>query len=223
MSIMFRLMTANLLNGGADAGHLAEMIDRHRPEVVVTQELGPNAAEVLAARYSHHDLRPSLDHRGLGIASRFPSEFHTLDLPWRVGAWARVDLGSQVVVVATLHLINAVDFPWWSSVRKRSDQLSELFAWAGATAGAGPLIVAGDMNASPRWPAYRRLAEHWEDLAEQAPGGPGTAPTWGWRPGWPRLLRIDHVFGSGVRGVWATVEPVRGSDHAAVLVDIELI
>jgi endonuclease/exonuclease/phosphatase (EEP) superfamily protein YafD len=36
------------------------------------------------------------------------------------------------------------------------------------------------------------------------------------------MLRIDHVLG---RGIWAkstTVEPVRGSDHAAVVVDLEL-
>jgi endonuclease/exonuclease/phosphatase (EEP) superfamily protein YafD len=36
------------------------------------------------------------------------------------------------------------------------------------------------------------------------------------------MLRIDHVFGSGARVVRTVVEPVRGSDHAALVVDLEL-
>lgn len=44
----FRLMTANLLNGMADAGHLTEVLDRVRPDVIVTQEMGPDLAEVIA-------------------------------------------------------------------------------------------------------------------------------------------------------------------------------
>ncbi len=53
--------------------------------------------------------------------------------------------------------------------------------------------------------------------------GAGTEPTWGWRPGWPRMLRVDHVFGRGVRANGVRVEPIVGSDHAAVVVDLELI
>jgi endonuclease/exonuclease/phosphatase (EEP) superfamily protein YafD len=35
------------------------------------------------------------------------------------------------------------------------------------------------------------------------------------------MLRIDHVLGVGVTGVATTVETLRGSDHAAVVVDLE--
>jgi endonuclease/exonuclease/phosphatase (EEP) superfamily protein YafD len=79
------------------------------------------------------------------------------------------------------------------------------------------------MNASPSWPVYRRLAERWDDLVAGAAAEAGVKsdPTWAWRPGWPRLLRIDHVFGTGARVVRTQVEPVRGSDHAAVVVDLE--
>jgi endonuclease/exonuclease/phosphatase (EEP) superfamily protein YafD len=34
------------------------------------------------------------------------------------------------------------------------------------------------------------------------------------------MLRIDHVFGSGVRAVGSKVIPLRGTDHAAVVVDL---
>jgi endonuclease/exonuclease/phosphatase (EEP) superfamily protein YafD len=36
------------------------------------------------------------------------------------------------------------------------------------------------------------------------------------------MLRIDHVFGRGARVIETRVDPVRGSDHAAVTVDLVL-
>jgi endonuclease/exonuclease/phosphatase (EEP) superfamily protein YafD len=34
------------------------------------------------------------------------------------------------------------------------------------------------------------------------------------------MLRIDHVFGSGLAVTDSEVVPIRGSDHAAVWVDV---
>jgi endonuclease/exonuclease/phosphatase (EEP) superfamily protein YafD len=224
MAEPFRLMTANLLNGRADPAHLAEILDRVKPDLFVAQELGPDASEVVAQRYRHHRLDPRLDHRGIGIASRFGAEFGRLDLPWRSGAWARIDIGSRQLVLATLHLINPIEFPWWVSVRRRAHQLDSLTAWVDDTVGEGPFVLAGDMNASRLWPAYRRLEQRWDDLAAAAARLSETRPgaTWGWRPGWPLILRIDHVFGVGVAGVATTLERVRGSDHAGLVVDLEM-
>jgi len=223
MDRSFRLATANLLNGRVDAGHLAAIIDRVRPDFFVAQELGPDAADVIAGAFPHHRLHPALDHRGMGIASRFEAEFGSLEIPWRSGLWARADVGSRQLVLATLHLINPIDFPWWVSARRRVDQLDALTTWVDATVGEGAFVLAGDMNASPVWPVYRRLTERWEDLVVGAARRSGTSsgPTWGWRPGWPRMLRIDHVLGAGVKGIATTVETLRGSDHAAVVVDLE--
>jgi endonuclease/exonuclease/phosphatase family metal-dependent hydrolase len=221
----FRLMTANLLNGRAEAGDLRRVIDLVEPDLVATQELGPDAAEVLADRFPHHELRPELDHRGHGIASRLPAGFGEIPLPWRPGLWARLEIGSRRAVFASVHMRNAVTPPWWRSVRIRARQLEALFEWVERVVEEDEVFVlAGDMNASPAWPVYRRLAERWDDLvfdfAEES--GSRAEPTWGWRPGWPRVLRIDHVFGRGARVVGYRVEAVRGSDHAAVVVDLQL-
>lgn len=218
-------MTANLLNGRAKARDLSRVLDLTDPDLVVTQELAPDAAEVLADRFPHHELRPELEHRGNGIASKLPAEFGEVPLPWRTGLWARLDIGSHRAVVASVHMRNAVTPPWWRSVRIRGRQLDALFEWADGFARDDEVFVlAGDMNASPAWPVYRRLADRWDDLvaASAEAGGAKAVPTWGWRPGWPRMLRIDHVFGTGARVVKTMVEPVRGSDHAAVVVDLEL-
>ena len=220
----FRLMTANLLNGMADAEHLAEVLDHVRPDVIVTQEMGPDVAEVIASRYPHHDLHPDLVHQGRGIASSFDAEFGPLVLPWRSGSWARLDIGFQQLIVADVHMLNPISFPWWVSVRRRTEQLDALFLWADRTIGNEAVVVAGDMNATPRWPLYRRLAERWDDLVVNAAESSGTspAPTWGLRPSWPPMLRIDHVLGSGVRAVGTAVERLQGSDHSALVVNMEL-
>jgi endonuclease/exonuclease/phosphatase family metal-dependent hydrolase len=118
---------------------------------------------------------------------------------------------------------NPVVFPWWRSARIRGQQTRALIDWAADfIEDHAPLVVAGDMNATPSWPLYRRLAGEWDDLVAGAVSRDGEKifATWAWRPGWPRLLRIDHVFGAGARVVRTRVEPVRGSDHAAVVVDL---
>ncbi len=145
-------------------------------------------------------------------------------MPIREATWAFVALGSQLIRVVGMHLVNPVEFPQWRSVRRRGQQLEALFSWTDSTDADVPLIVAGDMNASPRWPAYRMMSDRWNDLVVEAVGGAGQGPepTWGWRPGWPRMLRIDHVFGVGVRAASVRVEPIAGSDHHAVIVDAEV-
>lgn len=220
-----RLMTANLLAGRVDRGHLAGVLERLDPDLLVTQELGAGAAELIAARFPHHDLRPDPDARGRGIASRFPADFGEIPLPWRPGLWARVDTGSQPFLLANIHMRNPVVFPWSRSANIRGRQLGALFDWAdGAADSDMPFVLAGDMNATPAWPIYKGLAGRWEDLvarfAEES--GTGMAPTWAWRPGWPHMLRIDHVFGRGIRAVSTGVEPLRGTDHAALVIDLVL-
>lgn len=215
-----RLMTANLLSGRADVVHLDSILRQFDPDLLLIQELGENAADLIADRFEHHDLHPDLEAKGRGIASKLPGTFLELPLPWRPGLWARLDLGLQV---ANIHVRNAVAFPWWTSVKYRGTQLDSLFEWAEVNLDPSvPFVLAGDMNASPAWPVYRSLAERWDDLvarwAEQS--GNRLMPTWGWRPGWPRMLRIDHVFGRGLSVNSTSVAPIRGSDHAAVVVDL---
>lgn len=225
MTTGFRLLTANLLNGEADPCSLGEVLDRTAPDVVLAQELGPNSAVEIARRYHHSDLRPALDYHGRGIASRFPVGFGTIPMPWREGGWASITIDATTVTVAGVHLLNPIGFPAWRSVRRRRDQMDALERWA-RSEHPERLVVAGDLNASPAWPAYRRLTELWSDLvaAHAESVGRESEPTWAWRPGRPRMLRIDHVLGSeGIVCTGVTVEPVRGSDHAAVVVDLELV
>lgn len=215
----FRLMTTNLLHERVDTGDLEAVLDRYDPDVIVTQELGPEPAELLVSRYPHHQLHPSLDFSGRGIATRFDATFGSIDMPGREGTSAIFETNGHLVHLAGIHLLNPVNFPWWVAVRSRDRQLEGLFRWVDES--EEPLVVAGDFNASPLWPAYRRMAERLTDVVLAR--DPEAKPTWAWRPGWPRLLRIDHVFGSGVSATEVWVQPVRGTDHAAVIVDLEVV
>lgn len=217
----FRLTTVNLLHERSDAADFARVLDDLDPDVVVAQELGPHCAEVLSAKYPHHRLRPTLGFLGRGVASRFEGDFGEIDMSMRPGTWARLAIGDRGILVGGVHLYNPINFPWWQSVRERGRQLDGLFEWLDEAAGT-PVVVAGDFNASPAWPAYKRVAERLTDLvAELAERRERTAePTWGWRPGWPRMLRIDHVFGHGVEAEEVRIDTVEGTDHAAVTVDL---
>lgn len=217
----FRVMTGNVLENQADPRQLEELIDRLDPDLVFLQEMGAAPARVLSERFEYHHLIPGTECRGRGVASKHPGEFGSLDLPWRHGVYARLSISGSTFTGAGVHMPNPIVFPWNRSIRQRQDQVHSLLSWADEQRSDG-LIIAGDMNASPAWPLYRQLAERFDDLPQQAANRAGTRPepTWGWRPGWPRMLRIDHVFGRGIAAARTGVHRIRGSDHHAVVVDL---
>lgn len=219
MTSRFRLMTANLLNVRSDSTAFASLVARFDPDVVVVQELGPAAAEILENRYPVHQLRPAHDFDGRGLASRLPGETFWIPMDGRDGVGAKLQLDSATIRVAGIHLINPLDFPWWSSKRRRGLQIDGLFGWLSQD--EGPAVVAGDFNATPRWPAYKRVAARLDDLVLGQSDRPD--PTWGYRPGWPKVLRIDHIFGAGVVATNVETAAVDGSDHVAVVADLAVV
>jgi endonuclease/exonuclease/phosphatase (EEP) superfamily protein YafD len=222
MAVTFRLMTVNLLHEHSDPVDFVGILERHDPDVVVTQELGPIAADILASVYEHHRLRPALGFAGRGIATRFPAEFADIDMPGRDGTAAILEIFGRRVWLAGVHLLNPIHFPWWRSARARGRQLHGLFEWMSRS--EEPLMVAGDLNASPRWPAFKQMTERVDDLVADWALREGTVPerTWAWRPGWPRLLRIDHVFGAGMKADHVEVDTIGGTDHNPLVVDLSL-
>lgn len=219
----FRLMTANLFTRWVDPDHVAAVIDEHRPDVLVAQELAPRAAEVIAGRFPHHVLSPDNAYSGWGMASRLPAVIEEGRPGWGRGGHGLIEVGQTVVHVATVHILDPMKLPPWRTAWRRREQVEALFSWGDALPDGEPQLVAGDLNASPMWPVYRRLTSRWTDLVEQAAGAVGSrAPrTWG-LPGGPRLLRIDHVLGTNLTPTNPMVIPIKGSDHSAVLLDLEV-
>jgi endonuclease/exonuclease/phosphatase (EEP) superfamily protein YafD len=216
-----RILTINLFNGLARPEALAEVVRTTNPDAVAAQELGPDAAEVLGAAFPHGALIPALDHTGRGLVGRHRFEVQEIQLAGRPAlsavlndeAWAL----PTPVEVLSVHLMNPLSRPVAHVSRLRRQQLQQLEQHTAATPMAR--VIVGDMNATPAWPAYRRLSALGLDAARATGSVRRT-----WAPRWwmPRLLRIDHAFVSGMTPRRTEILMVRGTDHSGLLVDLDV-
>lgn len=210
---MTRVVTANLYNCHVDTDALGVLIDEEQPDFLALQELSPAAAEVIASRLPHGLLLPSEDTTGMGIAGLEPVAVRRHPLPYRdaLVADAGFDLWS-------VHLANPVDDPppW----RARRDQVRALVS---ALDTGRPTLLVGDLNATPLWPAYRRLTERLDDGVAEWARREGVRPqrTWSYHGWTPPLLRIDHALVRGLRVLHARIRYLPGSDHRPLIVDLE--
>lgn len=216
-----RFATVNLFARFVDVEHFAAVLDEVDPDLLVAVELSPEAAGVMADRFPHHELAPDRSYSGWGIASRHPIRVEPAPPGWGRGAAATVELPDATLHLAAVHILDPMRRPLKETAATRERQVDALLEWGDRLPGSDPQMVAGDFNATPIWSVYKRLASRWEDLV--ASGAPGTRPfrTWG-IPRGLRILRIDHVLGSGLVATRNRVVRVRGSDHAMVVVDLEL-
>lgn len=91
-----------------------------------------------------------------------------------------------------------------------------------------PIIILGDFNTTERQPGYQRLynAGFKNAHAEVGWGLGHTYPAPFSRIGWlpVSLIRIDHVFyDAGWQAIRAWTTPLMGSDHQALIADLELV
>lgn len=217
-------MTSNVLMGRADPSAFGQLLDTVEPDVLVIQELGHNLVPVVEDRFSNHTLHPSEEFIGRGIATNLDASFDVIEMPLRLGTSAAVHIGEQVWNVVGVHLANPIDWPFWQSMRTRTSQMGAIESWLKRHPDQ-ITVVAGDMNASPAWPAYRRLTNELSDVVSDwaAASGSSAQSTWGWRPGWPTLMRIDHVLAKGVTSSNVEVHHIEGSDHRALVVDLHVV
>lgn len=210
---MFRLLTANLYNGRADSAGLGRIIDEVQPDIVAAQELAPDTADVLSARFPYGLVSPAIDHSGMALVGTAPLSVRRQALPHRDALVAE-----GPATIWCVHLANPVGTP--PPVRARRLQveaLEELLAGS-----SGPTLLVGDLNSTPIWPAFKRLRRHLEDgVAEWASRtGRRARATWGYRPWLPAMLRIDHALVRHLKVHDAFTVRVPGCDHRALVVDV---
>lgn len=217
-----RILSINLLVDRADPADLRRVITKSDPDVVCAQELGPSTAAVIADLLAHGHLEPKDDLFGLGIATRYPVAVERLEMDLRSGWIARLDsrdwpMLSRPLDVFDVHLSNPINRPWRATTTARRSQVNQIAAAVASRDAAS--VVIGDMNATPAWREYKMLAELGEDAARAT----GTeARTWSHSLFGPRLLRIDHAFVAGVLPIATSTTRVRGTDHSALIVDIDI-
>ncbi len=221
-----RIMTANLWADHVDAAAFAERVQHFDPDVVCTQELNPAAADRLAELYPYGELSPAHDFRGMGIALNRPGKVTELELFHKGGLIALLDPGDWPMLSEPLEIMN-LHFAAPGPRRAIHAHFARRRQLAGfddylATAPDRPRMVLGDMNSTPVWPLYRRLASRFEDVHRTVARRFGRYPrrTWGPTARWPRLLRIDHVFVEKITVSDLWVIPIPGSDHSAIMLDL---
>lgn len=215
-----RIVTANLFNGGAAIGSLRRMLEREQPDVAVYQELAPAQARIVRGHFAYGTLDPRRNAHGMGIVARFPIVVERFEMTHRDGwkgllrsdDWPQLDRDLEVINV---HIQNPLMRPLRETSQNRKGQVDDILRYVAAKRMAR--IVLGDINSSPAWRSYRRLAAQLQDAAVAA----GTAKrTWAPFPRFPRLLRIDHAFVEGVVAVSTHTARIKGSDHSALVVDL---
>ena len=214
-SFAMRIMTANLFNVNVSVDAFARALDEHRPDIVAIQELAQPAAAVLADRYDYGMAFPD-GVQGCALVGNHPITVTRTDLPFRPFLSAPVEVGDRMVTIGAIHLANPVGL---QDMRFRRHQVRALI---GEVQGTEPIVLVGDYNSSPAWPAYRMITRHLRDGVEDWAKGAGTRPTrtWNWGAGSPKLLRIDHIMVRGVELTDVKVIDIAGSDHRAIVADI---
>jgi endonuclease/exonuclease/phosphatase (EEP) superfamily protein YafD len=210
-----RIMTANLWNVNVSADSFAEALDEHRPDVVAIQELAQHSSAVLADRYAYGLAIPD-GVQGCALVANHPITVTRTELPFRPLLSAPVEVRGRTVTIGAVHLANPVAM---HDVRFRRHQVRALLD---EIQGTEPLVLVGDYNSSPAWPAYRMITRHLRDGVNDWAKQTGTRPTrtWNWGAGSPKLLRIDHIMVRGVELTDVKVIDIAGSDHRALVADI---
>jgi vancomycin resistance protein VanJ len=234
-----RVMTYNTLGYNLDTAGTIRVVREMEPDIIALQELAPEQAmaleNALGAKYPHRhmDARPGVT--GSGILSRFPlrpldaSSLQTL--PWIGTPMAvEIEIGGQRVQFVNFHTYAGPKY-----TRLREDQCRLLADFA--MNHPGPLIFAGDLNATDQNAAHaivtRNMRDSWREagfgMGHTFPGKP-TPDIGGSRPvilGIPVpqwLVRIDYIFHSNaMKTIDVQLGPGdAGSDHRPVMATLTL-
>lgn len=217
-----RFVSANLLLGAAEPAAVAGLASEHA-DILAVQELTPALAAtlspVLAPEFPYSALRPRERAAGVGLWSRYPIITSGSDESFTRGLiYARVqvpDTDYETTVVCTHMPPPRSAFDDW-----RND-ISRLGAVLRDFPTGGPIVVGGDLNATPDVREFRRvLRDGYRDGAAQA--GAGFTRTHPNNVIIPPLLAVDHILTRGATVTSLRTVAVAGSDHLALAAHVAL-
>jgi endonuclease/exonuclease/phosphatase (EEP) superfamily protein YafD len=218
-----RLFSANVHYGNRDLGRIGREIGAAAPDLVALQEIDPDGAAGLQrsgvlARFPYAVTELRNNPFGVGLWSRFPiADSQVQDVLGVAVIKATILVGSHRLQLYTVHTVAPLGddrVRWQAQLRWIEEEIRHE---------RGPLVVAGDFNATRYHPSFRRLlSERLGDAHERR--GRGWATTWP-RDRWPLppLMRLDHVLVSPDIGVRSVREGLgQGSDHRPIIVELVL-
>jgi|APAra7269097451_1048561.scaffolds.fasta_scaffold00243_22 endonuclease/exonuclease/phosphatase (EEP) superfamily protein YafD len=219
-----RFLSANLRYGRADA----ETVVRYAEEgadIVALQELTPAALARLAAAgldrtFPHQALREMDEPGGVGLWSRYPISDVRVDDGFWLGMLA-ADVHLPEAPAPTRVLTVHLSAPWPDPLQGWRDDLARLAGTllTAAQASTGPVLLAGDLNATTDMREFRRLLRQgYHDAGMQA--GAGVVRTHPSDIVTPPVFAVDHILTRGYVATSLQTLQVPGSDHRALLVQL---
>jgi endonuclease/exonuclease/phosphatase family metal-dependent hydrolase len=219
-----RLFSANVHYGNRDLGRIGEEIRAAAPDLVALQEVDPDGAAGLQragvlARFPYAVTELRNSPSGIGLWSRLPVvDSQVQDVRGMAVIKATILVGRHRLQLYTVHTVAPLGddrVRWQAQLRWVEEEIRRE---------PGPLVVAGDFNATRYHSSFRRLlSEHLGDAHERR--GRGWATTWP-RNRWPLppLMRLDHVLVSPDIGVRSVGEGLgQGSDHRPIVAELVLL
>lgn len=212
-----RAMQLNVNTNLGDARRVKSVIEQFNPDLVVLEEISSQwVADLqwLSKSHPHSRIAPREDNFGIGLFSKFPLPEHEIvligdaEVPSII---AKVDTGQTYFVIVATHPLPPInaDYSRW-----RNNQLDSLPEYVPSSL---PLVLMGDLNATPWNHHFRKLLE--QTGLQDSSRGHGFQPTW---PSHNPLLwiPIDHFLHSPqIHVVSREIGPNVGSDHYPVIVD----
>ncbi|MFE5793884.1 endonuclease/exonuclease/phosphatase family protein [Streptomyces sp. NPDC056503] len=217
-----RVIAANVEFGQA-TGSLVDLARRERPQLLYVSECDPGCGRALAAALSKQlPHRVSVDAEGSSgsvVLSAYPLRDRSV-VPAAMGMpGATAEIAGRSVRLQLAHPLP----PLPGQVARWRTELARLREAVAARPAGEPLILAGDFNASQDHAAYRSFLTTLALLDAARVTGASRTPTWPAEGPLPPYVQIDHVLTSSVLTPVATrFLPIPGSDHRAVLADLDL-
>ncbi|MDP6565939.1 MAG: endonuclease/exonuclease/phosphatase family protein [Alphaproteobacteria bacterium] len=213
-----RAMLINLRASNRDHAAVLRSIRAYDPDFVVVEEVTARwetALRALMNEYPYAIIRARTDNHGIALYSKRPFADHEIVMLSAAAVpsvLAEFDLDGRNFFVLATHAL-----PPTSSnlARHRREHLAGIPALLRQL--DAPVLLLGDLNASPWSYPFRRLLE--QTKLRDGSRGRGFQPTWPTAM-WPLLIPLDHcLYSAGISILDKIVGPHLGSDHYPVIVD----
>ena len=218
-----KVMSANVLTSNTEYSTFIQTVGEHNPDIVVVLEVNEKWKQEIAGQlsddYPHQNIIAKDHNFGIGVLSKLPFE-NIASIISPATELISLDVRFVGPTGRPLRLIATHPFPPLSQYcfETRSQQLIEL---ATLLDPAEDNIVAGDFNLTPWSPVFSEVLTA-GDLKDASVGF-GIAATWHAFPTFIGGIQIDHILISrSLTSINHTVSQAYGSDHRAVIVEIQL-
>jgi endonuclease/exonuclease/phosphatase (EEP) superfamily protein YafD len=214
-----RVVAYNMLHHNPHTVEAARHVVALEPDVVVLLEATPPQLRIFTNALPgwHLVAEPRDDAFGIAVLSREPPSSARVATPgphWMPAIELELPLGDRPVTILAVHPPPPVSA---EHTRTRDELLHTVSARAAAH--EGPMLVVGDLNATPWSSAMREILGDGPLRSTQRFGLHATWPSWLG----PLGLPIDHALVSGpLEPVARSIEPAFGSDHRMLFVELAL-